>query len=364
MLESIGIDNETLIMLGITAVKIVAVFAVVITGVAYYSLAERRFSAFMQDRLGPNRCGPKGLLQPLADGAKFLFKEDIIPNHVDKTLFLLAPILTIVPAFITFAVVPFGTSVEILGQTVQLQIAEVNVGVLYILGIVSLGVYGIVIAGYSSNNKYTLLGGLRGSAQMISYELSMGLSIIGLLMVYESLSLSNMVTMQSGYISWLPFIPKWGCVVQPLGFLIFLVAAFAETNRVPFDLPEAEAEIVAGYHLEYSSMKFSMFFMAEYSNMITSAALMTTLFFGGWLLPWGNGYVTALPAVARALVQIGVFTGKVLLFSFLFIWVRWTLPRFRYDQLMDLGWKVMLPLALLNIVGTGAYYMIKMMLLR
>lgn len=360
MLESIGIDNETLISLGITAFKILVVFTVIITGVAYYSLAERRFSAFIQDRLGPNRCGPKGLLQPLADGVKFLTKEDIIPNHVDKILFMLAPILTIIPAFITFAVVPFGTSVEVLGQEVRLQIAEVNVGILYILGIVSLGVYGVVVAGYASNNKYTLLGGLRASAQMISYELSMALSIIGVLMVYETLTLSGMVAVQNDYISWLPYVPKWGVVIQPLGCLIFIVASFAETNRVPFDIPEAEAEIVAGYHLEYSSMKFSMFMMAEYSNMITSAAVVTTLFFGGWLLPWGNEYVTQLPDILRALAQIGIFTVKVLFFSFLFIWVRWTLPRFRYDQLMDIGWKMMLPLALLNIVATGFYYMIKM----
>lgn len=341
--------------------KVLLVFMVILTAVAYYGLAERRFSAFMQDRLGPNRCGPQGLIQPLADGIKFFFKEDVIPNHVDKTLYILAPVLTVVPAFVTFAVVPFGTSVKVLGNDMQLQIADFNIGILYILGIVSLGVYGVAIGGWASRNKYSLMGGLRASAQMISYELAMGLSIIGVLMVYETLSLRGMVEAQNAYISWAPFIPKWGFIVQPLGCIIFIIAAFAETNRVPFDVPEAEAEIVAGYHLEYSSMKFALFMMGEYSNMVTSAAVMTTLFFGGYLFPcvWVNNWIMSQHGAVAALMFIGIFTVKAGFFAFLFIWVRWTLPRFRYDRVMQIGWRVLLPLALLNIVLTGLYYLIK-----
>jgi len=310
-------ENAQLLQLGLMVAKILVVFVVILTIVAYYSLAERRFSAFMQDRLGPNRCGPQGLLQPLADGLKFFFKEDIIPTNVDKTLYLIAPAIALVPAFITFAVVPFGTQVVILGQEVKLQIADINVGILYIFAIVSLGVYSMTLAGWASRNKYSLMGGLRASAQMISYELAMGISIIGALMVYETLTLNGMVEAQNGVVSWLPFLPKWGCFIQPLGCIIFIIAAFAETNRVPFDVPEAEAEIVAGYHTEYSSMKFASFMMSEYSNMVTSAAVMTTIFFGGWLLPWWD--YSYLNPFLRALIQIGAFSAKTLFFAFLFI---------------------------------------------
>ncbi len=344
-------DKAAIFYLLITSVKIVVVFTVVITAVAYYGFAERRLCAFMQDRVGPNRCGPWGILQPLADGIKFLFKEDVIPDHVNRPLYVLAPILVMVPAFITFAAVPFGSEISVAGHSTALQVGETNIGILYIFAIVSISIYGIIISGWASNNKYSLLGGLRASAQVISYELAMGLSVIGVLMVYESLTLGGMVEAQSGVVSWLPWLPRWGIFVQPLGALIFVVASFAETNRVPFDLPESESELVAGYHVEYSSMKFAMFYMGEYSNMVTSAALMTTIFLGGWQLPFVS--MEGWDPLVRALTQIGVFTGKTALFAFMFIWVRWTLPRFRYDQLMRLGWRVMLPLALFNIVATG-----------
>lgn len=349
--------TETLITLGIVVVKIGIVFFTILTGVAYYTFAERKFSGWIQDRVGPNRAGPWGLLQPLADGLKFFFKEDIIPNHVDKVLYVLAPALSVIPALITFAVVPFGSGISIAGHKILFQIADINIGILYIFAITSLGVYGIVLAGWSSNNKYSLLGGIRSTAQMISYELSLGLSVVGILMVYETLRLNEIVFHQGGYI--LGFIPRWGVVVQPLGFLIFLIASFAETNRLPFDLPEGEAEIVAGYHVEYGSMKFALFFMAEYANMITSAAVITCLFFGGWQIPWIP--LAGVSPVVVALLHIGSFTVKTVFFAFLFIWVRWTLPRFRYDQLMRLGWKVLLPLAILNIFATGVFYMVKYM---
>lgn len=346
---------QTLITLGIVAAKIGVVLFVIMTFVAYYTFAERKFSGWMQDRVGPNRCGPFGLLQPLADGVKFFMKEDVIPGHVDKVLYVLAPALSLVPALITFAVVPFGSSIVIAGRNISLQIADLNIGVLYILAISSLGVYGIVMAGWSSNNKYSLMGSMRSTAQMISYELSLGLSIIGVLMVFETLRLNQIVMHQGGYI--MGVIPRWGVVVQPLGFLIFLIASFAETNRLPFDLPEGEAEIVAGYHVEYGSMKFSLFMIAEYANMVTSAAVITCLFFGGWQIPWVN--LSGLPQWAVALVHVGAFSVKLMFFAFIYIWVRWTLPRFRYDQLMRLGWKVLLPLSILNILATGIFYMIK-----
>ncbi len=324
-----------------------------LTTVAYLSLAERRISGFIQDRLGPNRVGPFGLLQPVADGLKFLFKEDIIPNHVDRVIYVMAPAVVLIPALITFAVIPFGDTLPLLGRDIKLQIADINVGILYILAITSLGVYGIVLGGWASNNKYSLLGGLRASAQMISYELALGLSIVGVLMMTGSLRLNDVVEFQSGY--W-GFIPKWNVLTQPLGFVLFMIAAFAETNRLPFDLAEAEQELVAGYHTEYSSMKFTMFYMAEYANMVTSSALMVTLFFGGWNVPWiiSPDSTSLLPSILKLLS----FVIKTGFFLFLFIWVRWTLPRFRYDQLMNLGWKVFLPLALLNIFVTGTVIML------
>ena len=325
--------------------------------VAYSVLAERKISAWIQDRVGPNRTAPPfmkyvpvigpfltrlGMFQPLADGLKFLLKEDFTPAGVRKIYFWLAPALAVIPAMLTVAVIPFGSN---LGAQ-KMVMADLNVGILYTFGIVSLGVYGIVLAGYAANSKYPFLGGIRSSAQMISYELSMGMSVIPVLMIVGNLNLSAIIGWQSTH-GWLVFF-------SPLSFFIFLVASFAETNRLPFDLPEAETELVGGYHTEYSSMKFALFFLAEYSNMVSSAAMMVTLFFGGWTLPfWGLDQ----PATSLLLgvAHILVFMVKMLAFMVLFIWVRWMFPRFRYDQLMDLGWRRFLPLALFNILVTAIW---------
>lgn len=357
-------DNAAIVQLLIVLAKVLILVAVLMTAVAYYTFGERKFSALMQDRCGPNRCGPFGLLQPLADGVKFIMKEDVIPYHVDKLLYVLAPAAALVPALCTVAVVPFAAPLtvdakvlDVTRSVINFQVADVNIGILYIFGISSLAVYGVVMAGWSSNNKYALLGAMRASAQMISYELTLGLSVVGILMVFETLRLNGIVAAQAGYISFLPFIPKWGVVVQPLGFILFLVASFAETNRLPFDMPEGEAEIVAGYHVEYGSMKFALFFMAEYSHMIVASMVITCLFFGGWLIPWVD--TSTWPAVARVIAQLAAFSLKTVFFMFLFIWIRWTIPRFRYDQLMRLGWKTLLPLALLNVFITCVYYAIK-----
>jgi NADH-quinone oxidoreductase subunit H len=332
----------TLAGLLITLLKIAVVFNVVMAVVTLLVWVERRVSAFIQDRLGPNRVGPYGLLQPFADAIKFIYKEDLIPGQVDRRVFVIAPALSLIPALITFAVIPFGGTLSIFGWEIPLIITDVNIGVLYILALSSLGVYGVVLAGWSSNNKYSLLGGLRSSAQMISYELALGLSIVGVLLLTGSLSLREIVYAQHGL---------WNVVKQPLGFFIFLVAVFAETNRLPFDLPEAETELVAGYHTEYAGMKFAMFFMAEYANMVTASALVVTIFFGGWMIPFVS---TPDPSPWwLSILEILAFSGKVAVLLFLFVWVRWTIPRFRYDQLMMLGWKVLLPLALLNIFLTA-----------
>ena len=312
--------------------KIAVVFGLMLLSVAYLTWLERKVISDFQVRLGPMRVGPHGLLQPIADGIKLMFKEDIIPQAADRTIYVLAPTLALIPAFISFAVIPFGDRVRLFGRSIDMVISDVNIGLLYLFGVASLGVYGIVLGGWASNNKYALLGGLRSAAQMISYELSMGLSVVGVLMLSESLSLVRIVGAQS---------QTWFILLQPIGFLIFLICAIAETNRAPFDLPEAETELVAGFHVEYSSMKFAMYFMAEYANMITVAALATTLFLGGWRGPF-------LPPVVW-------FLAKLYLVIFLFIWIRATLPRFRYDQLMRYGWKVLLPLALANIVITAAF---------
>ena len=333
-----------------TLIKIVGVVAVLQTTVAVMTWAERRVSAFIQDRQGPNRVGPLGLLQPMADGLKFLLKEDVVPAHAHKPLFILAPALALVPALLAFSVVPFGGTLMIAGQKIPLGIADIDVGVLFILAVTAMGVYGIVIAGWASNNKYSLMGGLRSSAQLISYELALGLAILGVLMGAGTFRIREVVDLQGAW--------AWNAFLQPVGFLVFLVAAFAETNRLPFDLPEAESELVAGYHTEYSSMKFAMFFMSEYINMTTSACLMVALFFGGWHLP---GLDRLLSGNLLVLAGVLVFVAKVSFFLFFFIWIRWTLPRFRYDQLMRLGWKVLLPLAFANVawvsvlVGTGWY---------
>ena len=339
-------------LLGFTiiVVKVLVVFAATMLGVLVMIYAERRVSAFMQDRVGPNRVGPKGVLQPLADGIKFLMKEDLVPERVDKPIFILAPAILLIPALMTFAVIPFGSSINLFGREIALQVADVNVGILYVLALTSISVYGIVLAGWSSNNKYSLLGGLRSSAQLISYELAMGLAVVSIILLAGSLRLNDIITDQQGSFF------SWNIFRQPLAFLIFLIAVYAETNRLPFDLSESEQELVGGYHTEYSSMKFAMFFMAEYANMITAAALTVTLFFGGWDVPLLDEGSLGL---FGALLSVLSFILKMAFFLFLFIWVRWTFPRFRYDQLMRLGWKVMLPLALFNIFLTGGYLTIK-----
>jgi NADH-quinone oxidoreductase subunit H len=331
---------------------------VLLTGVILAVWIERRGAAFMQGRVGPNRVHifglrNAGLLQPIADALKLLVKEEFIPEKADRLLFFLAPALSMIPALLTFMVIPFG-DVLVLGKyEIPLQVADLNVGVLFILAIASLGVFGIVLGGWSPDNKYTILGGLRSSAQMISYEISMGLSIIGILIVFESVRLNDIVQMQGDLL--FGFLPRWGIVVQPIGFLLFFIASLAETNRIPFDLPEAEAEIVAGYHLEYSSFKFSMFFMAEYVNMMVASGFIVSLFLGGWQIPWlpTEVLVDRVGPLLAAALQVGMFAAKLWFIMWVFVWIRWTLPRFRYDQLMNLGWRVMLPLALANIFVTS-----------
>jgi len=318
---------------------------VLLTAVAYTVWLERKVVGHMQNRWGPTRVGPFGLLQPAADGIKFLFKEDLTPPHVYKPLFIAAPLIAVVFALTSISVIPFGNSITIRGYNIPFQITDVNTGLLLILGVTSIGVYGVVLAGWSSNNKYSLLGGLRASAQMVSYEISLGLSLVGVLILSGSFSLRAIVDAQSGY--FLGFIPRWNIFPQFIGFFCYLMAAYAETNRIPFDLPEAETELVAGYHTEYSAMKFAMFFMAEYANMITVACLATLLFFGGWHGPLFG------PPLLRAILPVFWFAAKIFVFLFLYIWVRGTLPRFRYDQLMAFGWKFLLPLALVNLIATA-----------
>jgi NADH-quinone oxidoreductase subunit H len=334
----------------ISCIKITLVLNVLLVSVAYAVYAERRVSAFMQNRYGPNRVGYQGLLQPFADVVKLVFKEDIVPTKANKPIHTLAPMISIFVALTTIAVVPFGNQIELFGRVITLQITDVNIGILYILALTSLGVYGITLSGWSSNSKYSLFGGIRSSAQMISYELSMGLSIIGIVLMTGSLSLQEIVNMQYGW--------KWNIILQPVGFIIFLVASFAETNRAPFDLPEAEPELVGGYHTEYSSMKFALFFLAEYANMIVASTIIVTLYLGGWQFPYLQTF--GLPPMLESIIGILVFAGKVVFFVLFFIWVRWSLPRFRYDQLMNLGWKVMLPLSILNIIVTAiVVYLLK-----
>ena len=303
---------------------------------------ERRGAGLIQDRPGPNRVGPFGLLQPLADVIKFFFKEDLIPGNVDRGLYLLAPALSVFAALTTFAVIPYGATFPLNGRDVPLIGADVSIGVLYVFAITSLSVYGIVLAGWGSNNKFSMMGGIRSSAQIISYELAMTTAGAGVILSASSLRLTDIVASQSG--TWLGFIPRWNVFPQFLGFIVFLVSTYAETNRTPFDLPEADAELVAGYHTEYSAMKFAMFFMAEYINVIVASAMTVTLFFGGWSFPGFTPH-----GIVGALLSIVIFTVKTLFFVWLFVWVRWTLPRFRYDQLMRLGWKVLLPVALFNL---------------
>jgi len=333
----------------ITLGKIAAAFAFLILGAAMTVLVERRVSAFIQNRIGPNRVGPWGLIQPFADVAKLVMKEDIVPLNAQRFIHDLAPMISIGVALSTFAIVPFGNTIEMFGRQVKFMIADVNVGILYLLALTSIGVYGVSLAGWSSNNKYSLLGGLRSSAQMISYELSMGLSLIGVLMIAGTLRLDQIVLYQTQYIGGV--VPKWNVFLQPVGFITFVIASFAETNRLPFDLPEAEPELVGGYHTEYTGMKFGLFFLAEYANMITSSAIITTLFLGGWHVPYIESL--GLSPLALSLIQVAAFFVKVVCVLLFYIIVRWTIPRFRYDQLMSLGWKIMLPVAIANALGTG-----------
>ena len=320
------------------------VFVMLLNSAAVMVYVERKVAALLQQRLGPYLVGPGGLLQPIADVLKLMFKEELRPAAADPLLFALAPVISAMCAFSAFAVVPFGAETTFFGlldQPIKLQVADVNVAILVIFAIASMGVYGIVLAGWSSNSKYSLLGGLRSSAQMISYELSYGLALAGVLVIANSLSLSDIVNRQGG--TWLGFIPKWFVFVQPLGFLIFMTAGIAETNRAPFDFPEAEQELVAGYHTEYSSMSFAMFFLAEYINMVTVSAVAADLFLGGWhgpLLPESLGWIWFL-------VKVGALL-------FFYVWMRWTLPRYRYDQSMRFGWKILLPAAVINLLVTAA----------
>lgn len=336
--------------------KLVLIVIVVMAslGIAMYTtFAERKVAAVLQDRRGPNRAGPFGILQPLADGLKLFFKEEIIPNFSSKFLFILGPSLAMLTAIMTGAVVPWGDKVHFFDRDISLQIADVNVGILYVFAVVSMGVYGIMIGGWASNNKYSLMGALRAASQIISYELAMGISLIALLMVTGTLSLKEMVIQQHSE-GW-HF--GWNIIYQPLGFLIFLICAFAECNRTPFDLAEAENELIGGYHTEYSSMKLGFYLFAEYINMFVSSVIMATLFFGGYDIPFLDESLYNPNLMAG--LGVLMLMAKVVGFIFLFMWVRWTIPRFRYDQLMRLGWRILIPLALFNMLVTGAIVLLK-----
>ncbi len=323
----------------ISVIKVVFVFAALLTACAYMTLIERRVVARFQTRLGPIYTGPNGLLQPVADLVKLLFKEDIIPEHVDKRIYMIAPLAAFIPATLSIVVIPFGSSITLFGREIDLVLSNLNVGVLYVFAVTSIGVYSIILSGWSSNSKYSLLGSIRSSAQMISYEVSMGLAVVSVVLVSGSLNLNVIVAHQENL---------WHIFSQPVAFIIFLVCGIAETNRAPFDLPEAESELVAGYHTEYSAMKFGMFFVGEYANMITVSAMAATLFLGGW-----QG-----PGASSGIISMLWFAIKVFLFLFLYLWLRATTPRFRYDQLMSFGWKVLLPLAILNVLVTSAVVLI------
>jgi NADH-quinone oxidoreductase subunit H len=330
-------------------ILVAVVFGITLLIAMYSTYFERKVAAFIQDRVGPDRAGPFGILQPLADGIKFFMKEEIIPNVSNKFLFILGPCIAMITALMAGVVIPWGGTLVINGVEYSLQIADINIGILYIFAVVSIGVYGIMIGGWASNNKFSLLGAIRASAQMISYELAMGLSIIALIMVTGTLSLKEIALMQGGGIGsdW----NLWNVVYQPVGFMIFIICAFAECNRMPFDLPETETELVGGYHTEYSSMKLGFYLFAEYINMFTSSAVMATLFFGGYNFPFMNDLGLGQNAVT-IIGTIALFI-KIFFFIFFFMWIRWTLPRFRYDQLMNLGWKILIPLAILNLALTG-----------
>lgn len=331
-------------------ILVVIVFTISLVIAMYSTLAERKIAGFMQDRYGPDRAGIWGILQPLCDGGKFFFKEEIIPAGAHKPLFILGPTLAIVTACISSAVIPWGQTLTVGGREVILQVADINVGVLYIFGVVALGVYGIMLGGWASNNKFSLMGAIRAASQSISYEIPMGLSIIGLLMVTGTLSMGEIVAQQSGFVN-------WNIWVQPVGFLVFLVCAFAECNRVPFDLPECETELVGGYHTEYSSMKLGLYMFSEYINMFVSSALMAALYFGGYNFPFM--YDLGLSQNWITIIGVLVFFLKIFGFIFFFMWIRWTLPRFRYDQLMNLGWKILIPLTIANIIVTAVVIVVK-----
>lgn len=325
------------------ALLVLIVFTISLVIAMYSTYAERKVAAFMQDRLGPNRAGPFGLLQPLADGLKMFMKEEIIPNVSNKFLFILGPSIAMFTSCVTGAVIPWGGSLHIGGNVYPLQVTDINIGILYIMAITSIGVYGIMIGGWASNNKYSLLGALRASSQMISYEIAMGLAIIALVMHTGTLSLNKIAAMQTGW--------HWNIIYQPVGFIIFLICAFAETNRTPFDLPESDSELIGGYHTEYSSMKLGFYLFAEYINMFISSAIIATLYFGGYHMPFIDRL--GLSDNFGAILGIVFLFSKIFFFIFFFMWVRWTLPRFRYDQLMNLGWKVLIPLSIFNVAFTG-----------
>ncbi len=334
-------------LLLIEKLVLIAIIVFASLGIALYTtFAERKVAAVLQDRPGPNRAGPFGLLQPFADGLKLIMKEDINPTSANKGLFVLGPILAMTAALMTCAVIPWSSHIEVFDRNIELQVADINIGVLYIFGVVSMGVYGIMIGGWASNNKFSLMAALRGASQAISYELAMGLSLIAVLMISGSLSLKTIVEQQMAADG------NWNIVYQPLGFLIFFICAMAECNRTPFDLPEAENELNFGYHQEYSSMKLGFYLFAEYVNMIMSSAIMASIFFGGYDIPFLDESTLA-PNVA-AVLGVAALLTKVVIFIFIFMWIRWTIPRFRYDQLMNLGWKKLIPLALVNMLVTGA----------
>ncbi|MBB5439787.1 NADH-quinone oxidoreductase subunit H [Pedobacter sp. AK017] len=326
-------------------VLVAIIFGISLLIAMYSTYAERKVAAFLQDRLGPDRAGPAGMFQPLADGLKMFMKEEIIPSNASKWLFMVGPGLAMLTACIGTAVIPWGSPVTIGDRVIPLQVTDINVGLLYIFGVVSLGVYGVMIGGWASNNKYSLLSAIRAASQNISYEIAMGLSIIALLLVTNTLSLKEIVEQQHGW--------HWNVLYQPLGFILFMVCSFAETNRAPFDLPECETELIGGYHTEYSSMKLGFYLFAEYINMFVSAAVMATLYFGGYNYPGMDWMATLLGPTWAPLFGTLVFFVKIFVFIFFFMWVRWTIPRFRYDQLMHLGWKGLIPLAIANIVITG-----------
>lgn len=337
------------------AIIVFVVFLITLLVAAYSTYAERKVAAFLQDRIGPNRAGPFGIFQPLADGLKFIMKEEIIPNVSNKFLFILGPCIAMMTALMAGVLIPWGSNIVIGGETYSLQIADIDNGILYVFAVVSIGVYGIMIGGWASNNKFSLLGAIRASAQMISYEIAMGISIIAFIMMSETLSLREIAAAQAGGVGgdW----NMWNIVYQPLGFLIFLICAFAETNRTPFDLPECETELVGGYHTEYSSMKLGFYLFAEYINMFVSSAFISTLYFGGYNFPFMNDLGLDQNIIA-GLGTVALF-AKIGFFIFFFMWIRWTIPRFRYDQLMNLGWKALIPLSIANMVITGLAILLK-----